>query len=54
MKVFVYDKRNSKLKRVIQRVTSACEYDEKIVYITDDGEEFHIPKKLFKSTAFQN
>lgn len=54
MKVFIYDKRTSKLKRVITNVVEAKEAGDKIIYRTNDDEEFHVPMKLFKSTAFQN
>ena len=53
MKVFIYDKKTSKLAKTIIGVTSVYETENGIVYCTKD-EEFYVPKKIFKSTAFQN
>lgn len=54
MKVFVYDKKTNKLLQVLSKVTEVHDLPDKIIYITSEGLECRINKKLFKSTAYQN
>lgn len=54
MKVFIYDKKTSKVVRVIRNVVEVRDNKQTIWYIDDAGERYCVDKKLFKSTAYQN
>ena len=54
MKVFIYDKKESKPYIILQNVTCVDETKDKIRFTTDVDEIIEIPKKIYKSTCYQN
>lgn len=54
MKVFIYDKRESKPYVTLANVKSIEETSEKICFILSDYSMFEVEKKYYKSTAYQN
>ena len=54
MKVFIYDKKESKPYLVLQSVLSVEEKEKTIRFIMEDESVLEISKKVYKSTAYQN
>ena len=54
MKVFIYDKRESKPYKVLTNVKSVYEYSNTICFVMEDSTAFEVLKKYYKSTVYQN
>jgi len=54
MKVFIYDKRESKPYLVLFNVTDIEERDNEIAFRKSDDTWYSVNKKFYKSTAYQN
>lgn len=54
MKVFIYDKKESKPYLVLQSVLSVEEKEKTICFTMPNGSVLEISKKFYKSTAYQN
>ena len=54
MKVFIYDKKESKPFAVFSNVVAVEETDRKICFTFEDKSTFEADKKVYKSTAHQN
>lgn len=54
MKVFIYDKKESKPYLVLQSVLSVEEKEKTICFHMPNGSVLEISKKVYKSTAYQN
>ncbi len=54
MKVFIYDKKESKPFAVFTNVFAVEETENKICFTFEDKSTFEVDKKLYKSTAYQN
>ena len=54
MKVFVYDKKESKPYMVFSNVKSIEETKEKICFTFPDTSAYEVDKKYYKTTAYQN
>ena len=54
MKVFIYDKKESKPYLVLSSVQSVEEKEETICFVMADETVIEVSKKMYKSTAYQN
>lgn len=54
MKVFVYDKRESKPYITLTNVKSVEETKTRICFTMEDTSTLEVEKKFYKSTAYQN
>ena len=54
MKVFVYDKKESKPHMVLNNVVTVEETKAKICFTFSDSSTYEVDKKYYKSTAYQN
>ena len=54
MKVFVYDKKSSKLVACITKVNCVKEDQNSIIFITDRGDIHKFNSRQVKSTTYQN
>lgn len=54
MKVFIYDKRESKPYIVLYDVTDVEERDINITFRKKDDTTYSVNKKFYKSTIYQN
>ena len=54
MKVFVYDKRESKPFVTLNNVKSVEETKNRICFTMEDTSTFEVEKKFYKSTVYQN
>ena len=54
MKVFIYDKKESKPFAVFTNVIAVEETERKICFTFEDKSTFEADKKVYKSTAYQN
>lgn len=54
MKVFIYDKKKSKLFATLMDVRSIEETEKHICFTFSDKSTYEIEKKIYKTTAYQN
>ena len=54
MKVFIYDKKESKPFVILHNVKSVEETKTRICFTMEDTRTFEVEKKYYKSTSYQN